>query len=96
LFVCTKKEMLVTSFKFVASTDTGTTAPFSAIFGALNLNVPLAAADAALTVASDVALKESEAAKIILGVRSPAPTAVATAELAIALFKNNLLFIVSP
>jgi len=33
-------------------------------------------------------------AKAIEGVSKPAPTAVATAEPAIALFRNNLLFII--
>jgi hypothetical protein len=37
-------------------------------------------------------LNFSEAAKTTDGVNKPAPTAVATPEPAIALFKNNLLF----
>jgi hypothetical protein len=42
---------------------------------------------------SDLALNSAELANTIEGVNKPAPTAVATAEPAIALFKNNLLFI---
>jgi hypothetical protein len=88
--------MLVTPSSFLASTDSGTTAPFSAIFGALNLNVPSAAPAAELFAASDKALNFAEEAKTILGVSNPAPTAVATADVAIALFRNNLLFMISP
>ncbi len=51
-----------------------------------------APANAALA-ASDLVLKSAEFANVIVGVSKPAPTAVATADPAIALFKNNLLFI---
>jgi hypothetical protein len=73
----------------------GTFAPFSAILGALNLKEPLPALVAFDTAVFDKPLNLAEAAKTVDGVSKPAPIAVATAEPAIALFKNNLLSILT-
>jgi hypothetical protein len=78
-----------------ALTSMGTFAPFSAILGALNLKEPLPALVAFDTAVFDKPLNLAEAAKTVDGVSKPAPTAVATAEPAIALFKNNLLSILN-
>jgi hypothetical protein len=55
---------------------------------------PLPADAAAASILDEIALNASEFAITARGARSPAPIAVATAEPAIALFKNNLLFII--
>jgi hypothetical protein len=82
--------MFVTSPILEASIVNGTTAPFSAILGALNLNLPLDAPANVPAIVADFALKPAVLANTAVGVNKPALTAVATAEPAMAFFKNNL------
>jgi hypothetical protein len=63
--------------------------------GKTNLNEPLPALATFDTAVFDKPLNFADAAKTVDGVSKPAPTAVATAEPAIALFKNNLLSILT-